>query len=127
MSRIQSKNTQLESSFLKKLSAYSHKAGFRYRKHYKGLVGKPDVAFPSKKVAIFIDGCFWHGCRTHSRTPFSNVAFWEEKLNRNRKRDREITRKVKKAGWKIVRIWEHTIKKRPTHAVEKIMKALENV
>ena len=125
MSHIRAKNTGLERDFLKKLSALSHKAEFRYRKHYSGLDGKPDIAFPARKVAVFIDGCFWHGCPSHSRVPFSNVAYWKNKLKRNQARDKEVNKSLRKEGWVVVRIWEHQIKKRPDWAINKIMQALE--
>jgi DNA mismatch endonuclease (patch repair protein) len=124
MSRIKGKNTKLEADFLKQLSAVSHAKGYRYRKHYTKLSGKPDIAFPAKKVAVFIDGCFWHGCKAHSRIPRSNVPYWTAKIKRNKERDREVTRASKKAGWEVVRLWEHDLKKRPGRAVEKVMAAL---
>lgn len=125
MSRILSKDTKLERDFLKQLSLISHATGYRYRKHYTKLPGKPDVAFPSKKIAVFIDGCFWHGCSLHSRTPLSNSDYWKRKIAKNRARDRQVTKVCKKSGWQVIRLWEHAVKKRPAHAVEKIMKALE--
>jgi DNA mismatch endonuclease (patch repair protein) len=125
MSRIPSKDTRLEQDFLKRLSAMSHVAGYRYRKHYKGLQGKPDIAFPVRKVAVFIDGCFWHGCSVHSRVPRSNVRYWKAKLERNQARDKEINRAAKKAGWRVIRIWEHYVKKNPEQAINKIMDALK--
>lgn len=125
MSRIRAKNTKLEQDFLKKLSSLTHKAGYRYRKHYSGLSGKPDIAFPAKKIAVFIDGCFWHGCPLHSRIPLSNVAYWKKKLERNRLRDKEINKAAKKDMWRVVRIWEHQVKKKPDQAISKIMRVLK--
>lgn len=125
MSHIRSKDTVLEQDFLKLLSSVSHAAGYRYRKHYMKLPGKPDAVFPAKKIAVFIDGCFWHGCPSHSRTPLSNSEYWEQKIARNRDRDREVTKACKKQGWRVIRIWEHDAKKRPGLAVAKIMKSLE--
>lgn len=125
MSHIRAKDTKLERDFLKILSAQSHVAGFRYRKNYTGIRGKPDIAFPAAKIAIFVDGCFWHGCAQHSRTPLSNTSYWKKKLERNKVRDKEINKMNKKEGWRVIRFWEHQIKKNPTKAVEKIMKELE--
>ena len=124
MSHIRSKNTKLESDFLKLLKKSLRGSGCRCQKHYAGLKGKPDVAFPTKKVAVFIDGCFWHGCRLHSRTPLSNVYYWKDKLTRNMARDKEVTKLAKRAGWKVVRLWEHQIKKNPGLALHKIEKEL---
>ena len=124
MSRIRGKNTKLESDFLKKLSAVSHAKGYRYRKHYLKLPGKPDIAFPGRKIAVFIDGCFWHGCKKHFRVPASNVSYWTAKIKRNKERDREVDKASIKAGWTVVRIWEHEIKKSPVASVNKIVHAL---
>jgi len=124
MSRIRAKDAKLEKNFLEGLSAISHEAGYRYRKHYTGLQGKPDIAFPSKKVAVFIDGCFWHGCHLHSRVPLSNVSYWEKKLKRNKERDREVNRAAKNKGWSVIRLWEHQVKKKPRWSIDKIMRAL---
>ena len=125
MSRIRGKNTKLESDFLKKLSAVSHAMGYRYRKHYSKLPGKPDIAFPGKKVVVFIDGCFWHGCKQHSRTPLSNVSYWSEKIKRNRLRDAKASRELRREGWTVIRLWEHSVKKKPEGAIRKITSALE--
>jgi DNA mismatch endonuclease (patch repair protein) len=124
MSRIRGKNTKLESDFLKKLSAVSHAKGYRYRKHYAKLPGKPDIAFPGRKIAVFIDGCFWHGCKKHSRVPLSNVPYWSEKIGRNRARDVKNTKILKKEGWTVLRFWEHDVKKQPETAIKKILKTV---
>jgi DNA mismatch endonuclease, patch repair protein len=73
------------------------------------LVGKPDFVFVRMKLAVFVDGCFWHGCRRHSRVPTSNRQYWFEKFNRNKKRDRTVTRTLRKSGWRVLRIWEHEL------------------
>ena len=125
MSRIRAKNTKLEKDFLKKLSGLFHKVGYRYRKHYLGLPGKPDIAFPARKIAVFIDGCFWHGCRLHSRVPLSNISYWKKKLKRNQLHDKEMNRAIRKRGWRVVRIWEHQAKKKPEQAIGKIMRVLK--
>lgn|SRR3990167_4125941 len=105
MSRIYSKNTSLEIKLRKLLSA----AGVRgYRLHYK-ITGKPDIVFPKKKMAIFIDGCFWHGCNKDYIKPKTNKKFWLLKIEKNIKRDRKVNRLLKKQGWKVVRLWEHEI------------------
>lgn len=70
------------------------------------LPGKPDFCWPRERITFFIDGCFWHGCPKCYKTPKSNVAFWNEKVIANRKRDRSVNRKLKEMGWKVVRIWE---------------------
>jgi DNA mismatch endonuclease (patch repair protein) len=75
------------------------------------LEGKPDFVFPKLKLAVFVDGCFWHGCPLHATRPKSNSAFWETKLARNQARDRYVTRALHVKGWKVLRIWEHELAK----------------
>lgn len=76
------------------------------------LIGKPDFVFPKNKLVIFVDGCFWHGCQKHGTQPKNNAAFWRKKLSANRLRDRTVTRTLRRDGWKVLRIWEHDLKKR---------------
>lgn len=71
------------------------------------LIVRPDFVFKRERVAVFVDGCFWHRCPLHSKVPESNRAFWEQKLSRNAERDRLRDRELRKAGWKARRIWEH--------------------
>lgn len=84
------------------------KLGFRYRLHVKKLPGNPDLVFPSKKKIIFVHGCYWHrhNCKKGRSLPSTNVGFWSEKLERNRKRDIKKRRELKRIGWKILVIWE---------------------
>jgi DNA mismatch endonuclease (patch repair protein) len=86
-------------------------AGVRgYRKHWP-VQGKPDFAWPGRKIAIFVDGCFWHGCTKCKSLPTSNVKFWKNKIENNRRRDRRVTRALRRQGWKVVRIWECCVKR----------------
>ena len=73
------------------------------------LIVKPDFVFKQERVAVFVDGCFWHQCPLHSSVPENNREFWERKLARNVERDRVHDREMKKAGWKVVRFWEHDL------------------
>jgi DNA mismatch endonuclease, patch repair protein len=75
------------------------------------LFGKPDFAFPEKRVVVFVDGCFWHGCPKHGNIPKNNREFWEKKIGGNIRRDRRVNRILRSAGWSVQRIWEHDIKK----------------
>lgn len=84
--------------------------GMRLRKH-PAIFGKPDFGSKKKKIAVFIDGCFWHCCPKHHRMPKSNVGFWGEKFHRNKARDHKVNRELKKQGYSVVRIWEHDLKK----------------
>lgn len=80
-----------------------------WRRH-RPVFGKPDFIFPKSKVAVFVDGCFWHACPRHSNLPVNNRAFWQKKLNGNKARDRRVNRTLRGMGWGVVRIWEHELK-----------------
>ena len=121
MSLIRGKNTKTELNFLKLLSTRVYPLGFRYRKHVSDLPGRPDVAFPKYKLAIFIDGCFWHGCPSCFVTPKSNRKFWKEKIERNKARDKKVCRQLRYRGWSVVRIKEHRMKKGAGVAMEKVV------
>ena len=71
---------------------------------------RPDFVFSSKRIAIFVDGCFWHGCPRHGTQPKGNAAFWRAKFRRNRARDRRDTRNLRRDGWQVVRLWEHELR-----------------
>jgi DNA mismatch endonuclease, patch repair protein len=73
------------------------------------LLGKPDFVFRKNKLAIFVDGCFWHSCPKHSRIPKSNTKFWSVKLTKNKSRDKIVNLELKRQGWKVLRIWEHDL------------------
>ena len=81
--------------------------GFRYRLHRKDLPGKPDIAFGPAKVAVFVDGCFWHNCPEHGTIPKNNREWWLEKFQRNRERDTLKDEQLKEMGWLPVHVWEH--------------------
>lgn len=80
-----------------------------WRRHYP-VTGKPDFAFPHLRLAVFVDGCFWHGCPRCGRIPHSNRSFWETKINRNKERDRKKTKELKARGWSVLRVWEHDLR-----------------
>jgi DNA mismatch endonuclease (patch repair protein) len=81
-------------------------AGWRRR---RSVFGKPDFVFLKQRVAVFVDGCFWHGCSKHSNLPSNNRAFWKKKLTANKARDRRVNRRLRQDGWRVVRIWEHDL------------------
>jgi DNA mismatch endonuclease (patch repair protein) len=92
------------------LRSILHRRGFRFRKHSRVLPDlrcRPDVAFPRERVAVFIDGCFWHGCPEHASTPKANAAYWRAKFERNQARDARNDSALRAAGWQVVRAWEH--------------------
>lgn len=121
MSRIRGKDTSPEIKIRKLLFS----KGIRgYRVNYK-LTGKPDIVFPGKKVAVFIDGCFWHKCPIHFQEPDTRKEFWLDKINRNVERDQIVNLKLKEAGWRILRIWEHQVRENPDLVVSEIIDILK--
>ena len=109
MAKIKNANTKPE-IYIRSLL---HKHGLRFRVNYKDLPGKPDLWFPSKKVAVFIHGCYWHrheGCK-YAYTPKTNVAFWTTKLEGNRKHDMAVVEQLNELGIRVLTIWECSVKK----------------
>ena len=86
------------------------------------LQGKPDFVFPKERVAVFADGCFWHGHRTKCRMPKAHHAYWERKIARNVARDKQVTQALREKGWKVIRIWEDSVQKPST--LSRLRKAL---
>lgn len=81
--------------------------GWRRNSH---MFGKPDFVFPLEQVAVFVDGCFWHGCPKHGTIPTSNELFWRRKLERNKARDIVVNRELRRNGWVVIRLWQHDLK-----------------
>lgn len=106
MARIKGKgNKDTELAMIKILRKY-HISGWRRN---MPVLGKPDFIFPKQKIALFVDGCFWHGCPKHFKIPQNNRAFWENKIQTNKDRDKYVNKALRKAQWKVVRVWEHEI------------------
>ena len=122
MSKIRGRNTKPE---IKLRKALWH-IGFRYGLKSK-LIGKPDIKLTRYKVAVFVDGCYWHGCPEHGRIPQSNVEYWESKLARNKERDIEVTKALSDKGWNVVRFWEHEIKNDLPKVVHRVVVACEHL
>lgn len=103
-----------------------HRLGYRFRKDYRLDLGearvRPDIVFTAKKVAVFVDGCFWHVCPIHGRQPSVNEWYWGPKLQRNMERDRQADRALEAAGWTVVRVWEH---EPVSIAIELIQRAIQ--
>src|ERR1700685_288857 len=106
MSRIKGKGNRATEL---RLIALFRTYGIRGWRRHAPVFGKPDFVFPALRIAVFVDGCFWHGCPIHGSVPGSNRAFWEEKLSRNRYRDRLVNKKLRGLGWKSVRVWQHEL------------------
>lgn len=115
MSRIRGKNTTPERHLRAELWAL----GFRYRLNYP-VFGKPDIVLPGRKVAIFVDGCFWHSCPEHGARPKTNAKFWKQKLKRNADRDLKVNKSLTKEGWTVLRFWEHEVHRDVAGVLKKI-------
>lgn len=117
MSRTPSRNNGFERS----VRSFLFSDGLRYRVHFS-LPGMPrrtcDVAFPKKKIAIFLDGCFWHGCPVHGTQAKTNSDFWSSKFERNISRDRETDTHLRAQGWLVLRFWEH---EKPCDIIDRIV------
>ncbi len=121
MTRQRRSDTQPELSLRRRLWGQ----GLRYRVDYKVLPlhrRRADLAFLGPRVAVFVDGCFWHGCPEHGTAPRSNAWWWEEKLTTNRARDQDTGSALQEAGWRVLRLWEHT---EPTIAADMVEQALQ--
>ena len=116
MSKVKSKNTKLEINFKKTIK------GLRLRYH-PNVYGKPDFASKKFRIAVFIDSCFWHKCPKHFRKPTTNNFYWTQKINRNVERAKGVNRHLRKQGWKVLRFWEHEVKKSPQKCLSKIKKS----
>jgi len=121
MKAIRSTNTGFEMSFRMLLCT----AGLKFSTQ-NNLPGKPDLIFRRARVAVFLDSCFWHGCRWHCRMPKSNSAYWNEKIDRNRRRDRAIRDDYRKTEWAMARIWEHSIKTNPQQCIDRLRVLVQN-
>jgi len=106
MASVKSRNNK--STELRFLSILKEKGVTGWRRNYP-VAGRPDFVFPRLKVAVFIDGCFWHSCPKHCRLPASNKDYWNRKIERNRIRDKKTSKALRKKGWTVIRIWEHEI------------------
>jgi DNA mismatch endonuclease, patch repair protein len=104
-------NRRVDTAPERRLRSELHRLGLRYRKDLPldldGLHVRPDVVFTRQRVAVFLDGCFWHRCPQHGSHPRANSDYWGPKLDRNVERDRRVDRALRQGGWQVIRIWEH--------------------
>lgn len=103
-----------------------HRRGLRYRVHQRLLDGSrrtADIAFPRRRIAVFLDGCFWHGCPVHGTKPRNNAAWWREKIDANVARDRDTDARLAAAGWLVVRVWEHDDLGDAADRIERVVRA----
>ena len=125
MSANRAKNTQPELILRKALSREGISG---YRLNWKKAPGRPDIAFPARRIAIFINGCFWHSCPyCHPSLPRSHTGFWKRKFENNRRRDKEKTTQLRREGWKVLTIWECRLKKDPRRAINRVRQVLETI
>ena len=93
-----------------KLAAMLRTARIRGWRRHQPILGCPDFLFRRERLAVFVDGCFWHGCRHHCRVPQANREYWHRKIARNAARDRNTNRLLRQAGWRVLRIWGHSLR-----------------
>lgn len=115
MSRIRSRDTLPEMLLRRTL----WRMGLRYRLR-STLPGRPDIVFSSEKLAVFVDGCFWHGCPTHFRAPKTRAEYWSPKIDANIARDRRNDEALHASGWHVCRLWEHEIETNPEASARKV-------
>jgi DNA mismatch endonuclease (patch repair protein) len=121
MSKVKSRDTGPERAVRSAL----HRRGLRFRKHVEGLPGRPDIVFTRRKVAVFVDGDFWHGYEFESRAGKLS-PHWRAKIARNMARDRENGKLLQGAGWRVVRVWEHEVRRDLEGCLARIVSALSS-
>ena len=122
MSKIRSrgnKETEL------RLIALLRNAGITGWRRHQALIGKPDFTFRLAHVVVFVDGCFWHACPRCFKPPMTNRKYWDAKIARNIQRDRKVTQALRKAGWRVIRIWSHQLAK-PAAVVARLHNAMQS-
>ena len=123
MARIRGRDTSPELALRKEL----HARGARFRVEYRiPGVGRVDIAFTRRRLAIFVDGCFWHGCPEHGVMPKSNVAFWRDKLDGTRARDAKQVLVLQAMGWSVIRVWEHDLESDLASVTRTVLEVLKS-
>jgi DNA mismatch endonuclease (patch repair protein) len=121
MSRIKGADTKPEILLRKAL----WQKGYRYSLRPKRLPGKPDIVLSKYKIAIFVDGCFWHRCPAHFNMPKNNRDFWDKKITSNTERDKRNTLLLRKSGWTVLRFWEHDVSKGSPRVLTKVIQSIK--
>lgn len=105
------------------LRSLLHRRGLRFRVHYAlpNLRRRADIAFPRQRIAVFVDGCFWHGCPEHGTWPKQNAEWWREKIESNRRRDADTDAKLEGQGWSVIRVWEHEAAETAARTIEEVL------
>ncbi len=119
MAKVRGRGNLTTEAALAKLLRSQGWSGWRRQQVVRGRAAagerfqmRPDFVFAARRLAVFVDGCFWHGCPRHGTRPQGNAAFWRAKFRRNQARDRRDTRRLRRAGWLVLRLWEHELKPR---------------
>lgn len=123
MQHIRSKDTLPERMVMQELK----RKKIYFAPYVSNIAGKPDILFRRRKVAVFIDSDFWHGHPFRCIMPKSNRIYWEEKIAKNRARDRKVNRLLKQDGWKVIRIWEYDVKHNFKKSISRILKAINKI
>jgi len=121
MSSIKSKNTAFEKDLFRLL----RKRGIKFRTHYRGIIGNPDIAIPELHKAVFLHSDFWHGWRLPAWENILPSEFWKIKLKKNRARDRKVALALRRKGWKVMILWGHSIRKDPENSVARVVRFLK--
>ena len=121
MQRIRSSGTTPERKVIQELKRQK----VYFAANVLSIYGKPDIVFRRKKTLVFIDSDFWHGNPKRCIMPKSNIEYWQEKILRNKRRDKEVSRKLRLEGWRVIRLWEHQINKNVQKCINRIIRALE--
>ena len=123
MSRVRGSGNKATEQALATFFRRHRIVGWRRQAH---VFGSPDFVFMKPRVAVFVDGCFWHGCPKHATQPMTNREFWIAKLERNKARDRLVTRQLKACGWRVLRIWQHELTRNSEHRLlQRINRVIE--
>ena len=123
MSAQRSHNTEIE----RRLRSELHRRGLRFRVHKRLLAQvrrEADIVFPSARLAVFVDGCFWHACPVHATWPKSNAEWWRAKIQGNVARDRDTDSRLREAGWTVLRVWEHADVEEAANQVQRLLTQL---
>lgn len=122
MRRVRGKDTREEVMLRREL----HARGLRYRLHAKDLPGKPDVVFRAARVAVYVDGAFWHGHPEKCRLPATNREYWVSKIERNKARDVRVNAELGAMGWRVVRLWDFEVKASPARCAARVERIVRN-
>lgn len=121
MSKIRSAKTGFETTIFRKV----RREGVRFKMNYAGAIGKPDIALPMRRKAVFLHSDFWHGWQLPRWEKNLPSDFWREKLKNNRARDRKVSAALRRQGWDVLVLWEHSYNREPEKAIARVVKFLE--